>query len=307
MARRSKPVVVVFDPGDGHHALFKARAVTSKFAIQSVATLDELQAGADRKTALAVVWLSPGDEALSALRALRRLAADVVVLAVSDRVPRELAQAAGEAGANGVFAVPTESPESVASLLSLAHEVSSLRARESELESQAEARRAELAAAGFLDSVTGAYNERFLTVRLTEETQRARRYGRPLALGLLDVDGYRGYVERHGPQLADYMIRQLASVIRTSTRPSDCLCRVAADEFAVVLPETPLSGAITVAEKLRLGVEDFAFARSKPGEVTCSVGCGDYAAEMTCVEDLLRSAEAALHEAKVRGKNQVRW
>jgi diguanylate cyclase (GGDEF)-like protein len=230
-----------------------------------------------------------------------------MLLAVSPTVPRELAQAALEAGADGAFVVSAEEPELVASLLSLASEVGGLRARAEELQAEADTRQAELVSAGFVDPVSGAYNERFLQVRLSEETARARRYGRPLSVGLLDVDAYRTYVERHGDQLADYMLRQLASVIRTSTRPPDCLCRVAADEFAVILPETALSGAIAVAEKLRLGVEDFAFARCKPGEITCSVGCAYYSPEMTSVDDVLRSAEAALHEAKVRGKNQVRW
>ena len=88
------------------------------------------------------------------------------------------------------------------------------------------------------DALTGLRNRRAYEEELTAEIERARRYDRPLALGLMDINGFRKLNARSGPAGGDELLRRIAGILKRSLRHVDACYRLEADEFAIVLPET---------------------------------------------------------------------
>lgn len=104
----------------------------------------------------------------------------------------------------------------------------------------------------FVDGLTGVANRRCFDERLGTEWRRAARYARPLALLMLDVDHFKRFNDRYGHQVGDDCLRHVASAIRGGLlRPGDLVSRYGGEEFACILPETDLDGALTVA----MGIE----------------------------------------------------
>src|SRR5436305_3540376 len=105
------------------------------------------------------------------------------------------------------------------------------------------------------DPVTGlATLERFRT-GLELEAGRARRYGRDVAVAVIDVDDFRALMARHGHAAGDEVLRQVARALEGQTRATDIACRGAGDEFAVLLPETDLPAAEAFCERMLLELE----------------------------------------------------
>jgi diguanylate cyclase (GGDEF)-like protein len=160
-----------------------------------------------------------------------------------------------------------------------------------------------------LDPLTGTFNHNYLLDRLRHEVMRAGRYGRSLALVLVDVDGFTGLNEREGSTCADLMLREVARALTSRLRGVDLVARSGADEFSVVLPETSLLVARPIAERLRKAVQ--ALRCQVPAEdervitVTVSLGiAGLPHPEVVDVPDLLRCARSALARASEAGGNR---
>src|SRR6266567_677434 len=101
------------------------------------------------------------------------------------------------------------------------------------------------------DHLTGLYNRRHFQERLTQELSRARRYGSPLSLLLMDLDHFKHVNDRFGHQAGDVALRQTAALVRPALRTLDLCARLGGEEFAVIMPTTDGAGALTVAERLR--------------------------------------------------------
>ena len=101
------------------------------------------------------------------------------------------------------------------------------------------------------DVLTGLDNRREFQRRLDEEIERARRYGRPLSLLMLDIDCFKAVNDTHGHPAGDEVLRVVAARIRAALRPTDHTARYGGEEFAVILPETAGAGAVTAAEHIR--------------------------------------------------------
>ena len=155
----------------------------------------------------------------------------------------------------------------------------------------------------FTDEVTRLYNRRFFSVRFEEEIARARRFGHPLSLLLLDVDGFKTINDELGRQAGDETLRGVADVLLKSSRGIDVISRYGGDEFAVLLVETPRDGARLYAERVRdiLSVHSFSHSR----QVTASSGTASLAPDVRSADELVRAADGALDAAKRRGKNCV--
>src|SRR5204863_3451285 len=109
------------------------------------------------------------------------------------------------------------------------------------------------------DPLTGLHNRRLFEERLNHEFERAKRYGRPLSVLMIDVDDFKNVNDRHGHQFGDVVLKRIAQAIAGRTRKSDISARYGGEEFVVLLPEIALEGAAQAAEKLRqeIGALDF--------------------------------------------------
>lgn len=162
-------------------------------------------------------------------------------------------------------------------------------------------RLAEEQVASGTDALTGLLNRRGLFRAFDAEAERARRYGHPLAVILFDLDHFKQINDRLGHAVGDRVLRTVGEEVRRCLRPADVLGRWGGEEFVVVLPETALSGAVEVAERLRYLVSGL---RSDAGPLTASFGVAQYASADNLGE-LIRRADRALYEAKRAGRNRV--
>jgi diguanylate cyclase (GGDEF)-like protein len=165
---------------------------------------------------------------------------------------------------------------------------------------------ASVAEQAMLDPLTGVANRRGFERALGVELERSTRHGHPCALVIVDLDDFKAVNDRHGHGVGDDVLVMLAERLSDSVRSADTVARLGGEEFALLLPETSLSGALAVAERARS-----AFAASglklKGGEsltVTASFGAADFPASPDRTS-LMRDADLALYTAKRLGKNQV--
>lgn len=161
------------------------------------------------------------------------------------------------------------------------------------------------------DTLTGAHNRRYLLRNLPRELDRSRRYSHPLAILSCDLDGFRRINETFGHDAADQVLQAFVTRCAGCLRDGvDWVARLGGDEFVVVLPETGLVGAGTVAEKLRQAL-NFQTIPTTSGKltVTCSMGVTaiESAQELknSSVVDLLRAAEHCLQISKRLGKDRA--
>jgi diguanylate cyclase (GGDEF)-like protein len=170
-----------------------------------------------------------------------------------------------------------------------------------------------------LDSLTGVANRRTLDARLEEQWDLAARNQTPLALLMIDADHFKEFNDRLGHQAGDACLRAIAGTMgRRVSRPADVVARFGGEEFAVLLPDTPLEGARHVAEIIRSAVLQLAIAHpGKPGPatgdapvapryVTVSLGCAALVPPPgTKSHVLVELADRALYEAKRSGRDRV--
>lgn len=164
-----------------------------------------------------------------------------------------------------------------------------------------------LAALAATDSLTGLANRRQLDQVLRQEWARAQRNRQPLAILMVDVDHFKAYNQRHGHAGGDHALREVARTIeRCIRRPADLAARYGGEEFQVVLPETELSGARLLAERIRASVQQMPSFDSDARPVTVSIGIGLYTpGTQQDLAGLLGTADEALYRAKANGRNRV--
>jgi diguanylate cyclase (GGDEF)-like protein len=139
------------------------------------------------------------------------------------------------------------------------------------------------------------------------EVDRARRFHRPLSVALADLDLLREINNRHGHLVGDQMIRRVAEAIRAALRDYDLPARFGGDEFAILMPETKLAEALTVAERIRLGVGSIELKTPDGDSVVASVSIGvaEFPAHGGSASELLAAADRAVYQAKALGRNRV--
>lgn len=157
------------------------------------------------------------------------------------------------------------------------------------------------------DPLTGLWNYRYLTLALGHEIERATRFGRPLAVLMVDLDRFKQINDRHGHQIGDAVLIELAARMRTEVREVDTLARYGGEEFVVVLPETDADGAARTAERLGAVIRSSMFCQGTAHElpVTASLGVAVFPDHGGDASKLLRSADNALYVAKEDGRD--RW
>lgn len=157
----------------------------------------------------------------------------------------------------------------------------------------------------FTDPVTGVYNYRYFQLRLREELSRARRYRLPLALMMVDVDGFKRYNDAHGHPTGDLVLQAVAAALKENVRELDTVCRYGGDEFAVILNDAGAETATTIAERVRGAVERCSAQVGAPAGVTVSVGIAIYPENAESAEQLVKLADEALYRVKFSERNAI--
>jgi diguanylate cyclase (GGDEF)-like protein len=157
-----------------------------------------------------------------------------------------------------------------------------------------------------LDSLTQLFNSRHLYERLGEEIERALRYGRPLALMMIDADHFKRINDSFGHLEGDRVLQELARTIRNCLRTSDSAYRYGGEEFVVLMPETIRHTAVTVAERIRKQFAEIDFLMEGHGTLKCSVSIGisELSSKDTSIT-LLQRADQAAYKAKKLGRNRT--
>lgn len=161
-----------------------------------------------------------------------------------------------------------------------------------------------------IDSLTQLANRRCFDEFLHQEWQRLKREQSFLSLLLLDIDFFKSYNDTYGHQLGDECLRRVASLLeQTIKRPADLAVRYGGEEFAVILPNTPLEGAIHIAKEIHTKVQVAAIAHrgsAISNHLTLSCGVATIIpSNQSSLEDLISSADQALYQAKLQGRNQI--
>jgi len=156
------------------------------------------------------------------------------------------------------------------------------------------------------DELTGLYNRRFFLDRWAWECERAKRYQRPIACLMIDVNGFKQVNDRLGHHTGDLLLQQVAEELKTALRQSDILARFGGDEFVIALPETPLEKAESVAEKLRQIAILIPHDRGKTAvpPVSLSVGVSRAEERHETPQAVLDAADQSLYAWKRRLKAQ---
>ena len=180
------------------------------------------------------------------------------------------------------------------------------------------------------DGLTGLYNHRHFQERLRQEARRARRYGTPLSLLMLDLDDFKSFNDEYGHQIGDAALREVGEILFSATRRGiDLSARYGGEEFCVILPHTRAAeqppkgtaagdaglesrppagaGALVVAERLRAAIAGHAFpghGGRRYARLTVTVGVAQLGEDEEAA-DLVASADAALYEGKRAGRDRV--
>ncbi len=156
------------------------------------------------------------------------------------------------------------------------------------------------------DGLTQVHNKRYFLEFLEREMGRCHRYNRSLSLMMLDIDHFKQINDVNGHLAGDYVLREMAAVIRPRVRKEECFARYGGEEFAYVMPESGGENTRKLAEKIRRLVEDHRFSfEGKEIRVTLSIGVADLTGDMTEPLQFIKLADGNLYKAKKSGRNRV--
>ncbi len=156
-----------------------------------------------------------------------------------------------------------------------------------------------------IDGLTQIHNKRYLMETLEREIPRARRHARPLSVVMFDIDHFKSVNDNYGHLAGDYVLKELATLVKSRLRPDDIVGRYGGEEFCALLPETSVAGAVAIAEDLRRRVQERQFVfEGETMPVTVSLGCAELGGDMDVLL-LVKSADERLYDAKRGGRNRV--
>ena len=156
------------------------------------------------------------------------------------------------------------------------------------------------------DGLTGIFNRRHFMELANREFDRAKRYGAALAMLMIDVDHFKSVNDTYGHDIGDEALILLADTGKNILRKVDVFGRIGGEEFAALLPDTDLNGAIITAERLKQAIQESCVVTKKgPVHFSISVGVALVTESHETMGDLVRATDAALYRAKEKGRNRV--
>jgi len=157
------------------------------------------------------------------------------------------------------------------------------------------------------DDLTKLYNYRYLMQYLEADVKRCLRYKKKVSLLFIDVDGFKRINDTFGHLVGSQALSEMGQVFRGMVRETDVVGRYGGDEFVIVLPETPLNGAMVIAERIRKKVEECEFvAQNLSIRLTVSLGVANCPKHTLTAEGLIKKADAAMYRAKELSKNSIK-
>ena len=160
------------------------------------------------------------------------------------------------------------------------------------------------------DPLTSLLNRRYLEERLTEELNRSKRYNYSMSCLMVDIDDFKHYNDRNGHQAGDVALKITAHSLKAVLRSADVACRYGGEEFCILLPQTTVTEAGVIAERMRQKVAETVYphGKSQPmGHVSVSVGISTFAKHIDTAESVIAAADRALYNAKSLGKNRTEF
>ncbi|MBI1394699.1 MAG: HDOD domain-containing protein [Betaproteobacteria bacterium] len=160
--------------------------------------------------------------------------------------------------------------------------------------------------AALTDPLTGLPNRRYAMERLEQEWAASRRSQRTFTLMMVDIDRFKAVNDAHGHEVGDQVLRQIALALRKAARSEDVICRLGGEEFLVISPDTPLTPALRLADRLRQAVCGSPMTMGTLRfPLSVSIGVAERGPGMTKYDELLKAADEVLYHAKRLGGNRV--
>jgi diguanylate cyclase (GGDEF)-like protein len=158
-----------------------------------------------------------------------------------------------------------------------------------------------------LDGLTGLLNRRAIEEHAITELTLAKRKERPLSLILLDIDHFKDINDQYGHAVGDQILRRLAEILPRNLRQYDRIGRWGGEEFIVILPDTEISEAIAIAERMRTAAAETKIALEQGDHyvVQISLGVASACASYPPLAKLVHAADQAMYQAKQTGRNRV--
>lgn len=160
------------------------------------------------------------------------------------------------------------------------------------------------------DSLTAMPNRRYLEERLAEELNRSKRYDYPMSFLMIDIDDFKAYNDKNGHQAGDLALQITAHCLKAALRSADVASRYGGEEFCILLPQTAMAEAATIADRIRhrVNTTHFPHGKTQPlGRVTISVGVSTFSSILNTSENIIAAADRALYQAKSLGKDRVEF
>jgi diguanylate cyclase (GGDEF)-like protein len=157
------------------------------------------------------------------------------------------------------------------------------------------------------DPLTGLFNRRYMEESLQREMRRAARSRQPVGIIMLDIDHFKAFNDTHGHEAGDALLQSVGSIMQRSVRAEDIACRYGGEEFTLILPEASLPDAALRAEHIRQAIShlNIQYHRQQLGRITVSAGVAIYPDHGPTGDAVLRASDAALYQAKSRGRNRI--
>lgn len=229
---------------------------------------------------------------------------DIPIIFLSARDETEVKVSGLSLGANDYISKPFRAEELLARVdVAMRLKQERDRLRESADEARANAEIAQERA--MTDALTGLLNRYGLQRALAREHAEARRYNRPVACLMIDLDNFKKVNDTHGHSAGDTALRQISTILTEAVRRSDTVFRYGGEEFLALLPETDLEGAAALAEKIREAASSRLFGDGEHVfSLTLSVGAATLC-DGESGNDMIARADLALYHAKEQGRNRV--
>jgi len=157
------------------------------------------------------------------------------------------------------------------------------------------------------DPLTKLFNRRYIETALVRELSRAKRHQQTIGVLMIDIDHFKHFNDTYGHEAGDLVLTEVSRVLLRNIRTEDIACRYGGEEFLIVLPGSQLKEACVKAETLRIAISQLAVQHNRQplGPITISIGVAEYPTNGELSEVVIAAADAALYQAKHRGRNQV--
>lgn len=156
------------------------------------------------------------------------------------------------------------------------------------------------------DYLTSLYNAQSFETKLKDKLEKAKVLEQNLALLMLDLDLFKKVNDTYGHDIGDIVLKEFSQIVTESVRPTDVVARKGGEEFVVILGNCDAETSLRIAERIRVAIEKFVFARStKPQKITVSIGQAMFPSDASNAKDLVKQSDLALYLAKANGRNRI--